>query len=97
MMDSKTEKEFHAGSLVIEEEFTPQKFEAFLLETIFTEILCCNLSPDAMHPSRLLMTAVGKLQDLWYLAQISSQDHRFEDVRIIYLPPDLLDRLEVLL
>ena len=80
-----------------EKEFTPQKFEAFLLDTIFTEVLCCDLYSDPLQKTRKLLTAIGRLQDQWYLVQISSQDHSFENVRIIQLHPNLLIKLGALL
>jgi len=80
-----------------EKDFTPQNFEAFLLETIFTEVLCCDTYPDPLQKTRRLLTAIGRLQDQWYLVQISSQDHSFENVRIIQLHPNLLIKLGALL
>ena len=82
---------------IIEEEFTSQKFKAFLLDTIFTEIFYCELYPDTLQRSRMLMTALGKLQDQWYLVQITSQDCSFENMRIIQIHPSLLDQLGALL
>jgi len=82
---------------IIETEFTSQDFEAFLLETIFTEVFYCEVSPDPLQSSRLLMTALGKLQDQWYLVQISSQDRSFENLRIIQLPQSLLKQIRELL
>jgi len=84
-------------SLIEAEEFTPQKFEMFLLNTIFTEVLWCDVNPDAMQKTRQLLTAVGKLQNQWYLVQISSQEASFENVRIIQLPSNLLTQLGALL
>ncbi len=78
-------------------EFTPQKFEAFLLDTILTEILYCELHPDPLQPSKRLLTALGKLQDQWYLVQLSSQDQSFEDLQIIQLPSTFRNKLGTLL
>jgi hypothetical protein len=76
-------------------DFTPQNFEAFLLDTILTEILYCEIHPDPLHPAKNLLTALGKLQDQWYLVQLSSQDQSFEDIRIIQLPGKIIQTLKV--
>jgi hypothetical protein len=77
--------------------FTPQNFSNFLLNTIFTELLFCDSYPDRLHASRTLLTAVGKLQEDWYLVQVSSEDQCFENARILQLNPNLLLKLGALL
>ena len=78
-------------------DFTVRKFSNFLLETIFTEVLSCEAHPDKLFASRQLLTAVGKLQEEWYLAQTSSDDGSFEEIRIIQLSSELLTKLRALL
>jgi len=78
--------------LITEERFTARTFEAFLLDSILTEVCYCDLHVDPWHPTRKILTALGKLQDLWYIVQLASDARSFEDVKIIQLPQPLIHK-----
>jgi hypothetical protein len=86
-MENETPLMIQIGApLITEERFTVQFFKEFLLDSILTEVFYCDLRIDRLHPTRKILTAFGKLQDQWYLMQLTSEDASFEDVRIIQLP-----------
>ena len=70
--------------------FTPTHFQAFLLDRMLDEIVCCVLHQD---DSREYLTAIGKILNELYLIQIWSDDFAFEDVHIVQLSPALVDEL----
>ena len=72
--------------LITEERFTVQIFKDFLLDSILTEVLFCDLQVDRWHPTRKILTAFGNLQNQWYLVQLASDARSFEDVTILQVP-----------
>lgn len=93
MMDDNNTMVLPRGTPITEGRFTPRVFEVFLLDTIFTEVLCCDLHMDCLEPKRKFLTAIGKLEDHWYLAQVASDDRTFEDVTLIQLQQNIIINL----
>lgn len=81
--------------LVLEERFTTQFFEEFLLDTILTEVRSCRLHADCLRPTRKLLTALGKLGEQWYFVQLASDARSFGDVQILRVSRQFVRQLGV--
>lgn len=74
--------------------FNVQFFRDFLLNSILTEILHCEIRPGLDGgKSYNCLTAIGKLMHGYYLVQVRSDDISFENMQIIQISLDLFDRL----
>ncbi|MFX1293708.1 MAG: hypothetical protein ACFFD2_02440 [Promethearchaeota archaeon] len=73
---------------------TPKSFEKFLLDTILDKIFFCIIHSDSI---REYITAIGKLVNEFYLAQIRTDKPDLSNINIIHLTSKLIDKiLEVL-
>jgi hypothetical protein len=69
---------------------SPGLFRQFLLDTILTEVDCCVTH---QHGTRTVITALGKLMHEHFLVQTDRAEPRLEDLQIVHLPLELVDRL----
>ncbi len=89
--NSNNSKNIPKPGMITPQNFTPVHFRSFLLNTIFDDVLSCE-----MHRSngRIYLTAVGKLMEDFFLVQIKSDDPAFDALQITHVPPRIVDLLE---